>query len=204
MADQLAAAGAHGGADGQFAPALGGPRQQQVGGVGHGDEQHQGGRDHEDDERRAGFVARAAVAALAFGKGEARVAEALDAAEVAGMIVPGLLLHQAGIGPIESGRGLLARDAWFEPRNQVDPIIVPAIRAVPVGRKQGLEGHGHIDVEIHSERRAIESVGGDADDGERVRVHADGLVEHVRSAVSQHGHGIAGARAIILGSDGAA
>ena len=49
LADDAAAAGADGGADGDLARAAGGARQQQVGDVGAGDQQHAADRAQQDE-----------------------------------------------------------------------------------------------------------------------------------------------------------
>jgi len=168
--------------------------------------------DHENDQRRARFVAHAAVAVTALSQRKARIAEALDVARVARMEGLGLLLHQRGVRAVQRGRGLLPRYAGLEPRQQVNPVIVVPVRAVPIGGEQRLEAHWYVDIDIAAERGAVEVLGRDADHGKGVGVHADGLVQHVQLsaelvapiAVAQHRHGASAARPVVFGRNHAA
>jgi hypothetical protein len=79
LADDAGAAGAHGGTDGEFTLAAGGPDEQEIGDVGAGDEQDEADGSEQDKERGARVgddgVAQGLDAESGFGIGEGAAAE---------------------------------------------------------------------------------------------------------------------------------
>ena len=56
LADQMAAAGANGGTDGDFALASGGAREQEIGDVGTGDEQNEAHSPHQNQQSESNIA----------------------------------------------------------------------------------------------------------------------------------------------------
>ena len=112
LANNARAAGAHGGADGDFACAPGGFGQQQVRDIGAGDQQHQRDGAEQKVEREA-HVRNHFVAHQDDGGALAFVAR-------------GILLRQARGDGGHLRLRCARRDAWFQPCNH--PVIVAAAR----------------------------------------------------------------------------
>ncbi len=176
LSHQLAAPGPHRRPDGHLATALRRPRQQQVRRVCHRDQQHQQRGGHQDDQRYPGLVPHGALPMAAILQGQARFEETVDLLPVVELRHPGLLLEQSSVNAIQRGLCLCPRKALLGPPDQVQPVIAPPVRSVPVWRQQRFEDQRNIDVGLIPQRRACEALGRHPDDGEHPSVHADRLV----------------------------
>src|ERR1035441_9104881 len=120
----------------------------------------------------------------------------------------GLLLQQSRVHAVQRGLRLRPGKVLPRPPDQVQPVVAPAVRPVPVGRHQRLEDQRNVHVGLVPQRRPRETLGRHPHHGEHLAVHPDRLVEHrafaaqpiAPIAVTQHRH--RGSRAgIVLAPD---
>lgn len=137
----------------------------------------------QDRERCAIAVPDITVSLPAFDQAQARLEETLLLLRIAKTQHTGLMLHQTGVDSVQRPLGLLACHARFQACHQIDPIIVVALRAVPVGRKRPAQGYWHIDVRYVAEGDTVEALGRDSDNRECHAIHGDRLIEHFGPAV---------------------
>ena len=187
LADDAGAAGAHGGADGEFTLAAGGADEQQVGDVGAGDEQDEADGSEQDEEG----IARA---------GDDGVAQRLDAEAVFGSHVVRVEAAELIGGEFELGVGLGEGDAGFEAAG--DKEVVAQVGAVGID----LEGNPEIGLGIGDEGFSEH-----ADDGVGLVAERDGGADDVGiaaelalpEAVADHDD-VAAVRGVFLRREGAA
>ena len=187
LADDTGAAGAHGGADGEFTLAAGSADEQEIGDVGAGDEEDEADGSEKDEE---GF-ARA---------GDDRVAERLDAEAVFGSHVVRVEAAVLIGGQFELGVGLGERHAGFETAG--DKKVVAEVGAVGLD----LEGNPDIGLGIGDE-----GFSEDTDDGVGLVAERDGGADDVGVAAElalpesvADDNDVAAVRGVFLRREGAA
>ena len=124
----------------------------------------------------------------------------------------GHLFDHGVIGAVQSRLGALARHAGADPGDQIDPVIVEPVGAVPALGEMRLEGHGHENAGLAADGGTGEAVRGDADHGERLAVDLHDLIEHIGLAaelllpiaIVDHRDRVAGAGYVVVGGDQAA
>src|SRR6185295_26306 len=74
---------------------------------------------------------------------------------------------------------LLDRDARLQPREEVGPVAAAVVEALE-GLREPAHGNGREDLRLDPDRRALESPRRDADNGHRLAVDDERLVQYVR------------------------
>ena len=155
LADDAGAAGAHGGADGEFTLAAGGADEEEIGDVGAGDEQDEADGSEEDEERGARVA-------------DDGVAERLDAEAVFGSHAVRVVAAELVGGEFELGVGLGEGNAGLEAAG--GEKVVALVGAVGVD----LEGEPDVGFGIGDE-----GFSEDADDGVGLVAEREGGADDV-------------------------
>ena len=156
-------------------------REQQAGDVRARDQEHES-RDAEEQRQRA--ARRADHAALALRSRQQL--QRLRAEPLHRLLAHALLQRRLDIVDDVAVRHahrrlrLFERDARFEPREQIGPIAPAIVEAFPARRHEGAQCDRHVQLRLGAERRAVEALRRDADDGQRLAVDDQLLIENVR------------------------
>ena len=181
LSQQLGPGRAEGKPDRELGRTVRRAREQQVGDVGAGDEQHDARGREQQDERRFRTSAHVALSPAAVFDGHLARTELRH-----GLVAQSLLerhLHRVDDGfedQVQTRPRLFNRGAWLESAEQVHPVPPP----VGVAVETRAEGLAHRDRdECHrpcAEHRPLKVARGNADDGERLSIDDEDLVDHGR------------------------
>ena len=81
------------------------------------------------------------------------------------------------VDAVDRAPRLVDRHARLQPREQVRPVAPAVVEPLPARHHQLAHRDGHEHLRLHAERRAVEPARGDADDGHRLAVDDERLVE---------------------------
>ncbi len=156
-------------------------RQQQVRDVRAGDDQHQAGHAEQERQRAPGFAADRALPAQAGGHAQLARPEALHRL----LAHPRLqrrvdVVDECLVGRVDAGRGLLDRDARFQPSEDVRPVAAAILEALEARLHQRAKRDRHEHLGLRAQRRAVEPARRDADDGQALSVDDQRVVQDRR------------------------
>ena len=208
LADQAAAARAHGQPHRHLALARLGPGQQQVGHVRAGDEQHQADHAHEHEQRGLRLPAQLGGAARSGQEHQGLLRELLLEPLGARGDLGQLLLQDLLVEDVDARLRLLEGEARLQAGHGGEPHDPPLAEhlAAPVGHQGLLHGEGHEEVDGVADLDAVEAGRGHADHGHRPAVDGHGLVDDrgvspepaLPEAVAQHHEGMGPRRAVVF------